>query len=149
MWKHFQFGHTTFWRVSAKFTNQYCDEITMKLHFGLVFDQFLVVLGHWGIHIAPRGTHRVVGCQEKHYFRRDLGQYIILDIKCFIQLQKLRKLWTKRKSIFFCKKKRLLTYDLSWTFKYESCKKSENTEFGVHIPIILDIPQFWVSGFKP
>ena len=41
---------------------------------------------------SPRGYPRVVGWQEKPFFRRYLAQYVFLDIKIFIQLEKSKKL---------------------------------------------------------
>ena len=73
--------------------------------FLTVFDQFLVSFGLREVYMAPRGTPDLVEGLKKPQKWRDLGQYVFLDTKFFIQLQKLRKLWTNEKKVFLVAKK--------------------------------------------
>ena len=81
--------------------------IVMKLQwdcgfdrFWTVFDQFLISFGLWEVYIAPRGTPDLVEELQNPQKWTALVAYVILDTKFFIQLQKLRKLWTNRKNVF-------------------------------------------------
>ena len=77
----------------------------MELCFWPFFDQFWVSFGLREVYIAPRGTPDLAEGLKKPQKWTALVAYVILDTKFFIQLQKLRKLWTNEKMYFFSLKK--------------------------------------------